>query len=295
MPATRGVVAVAAVLASLSVVGSARAYCRTTTIRPPLGYDPTVNGCWTEGVPLAWALGRVPYGVATGASRQVSLADATRIADASFASWNDTLCTGGSVGIEAFDDGPITSVPDGSDLQADGTDASVLAIWGMCADSAACDPRVHDVLVFDDDRWPYDDPTSTLALTTVSYGLDDGRIFQAYTEINSAQNKLTTEEPPPANGDAFDLQAILTHEAGHFLGLAHSADPNAIMFATYKAGSIHLAPDDEEAICTVYPHVTDSPSSGGCAAAPSAPESWPPWSLVSLGALVAVARHRRRF
>jgi hypothetical protein len=98
--------------------------------------------------------------------------------------------------------------------------------------------------------WPYDDPVNTLALTTVTYGIDDARIYEIYTEVNSAQHELTTAEPPPANGAGFDLQSILTHEAGHFLGIAHATDTNAIMYAYYQPGAINLTADDIDAICT---------------------------------------------
>jgi len=53
-----------------------------------------------------------------------------------------------------------------------------------------------------------------------------------------------------------DLDSLLTHEAGHLLGLAHSSDSSATMFPGYEAGTIDLrtlAPDDITAICSVYP------------------------------------------
>jgi hypothetical protein len=78
--------------------------------------------------------------------------------------------------------------------------SGALASWASCSESTSCNATAHDVIVFDDDAWPYNDPVNTLALTTVTYGADDGRIFEAYTEVNSARNQLTTAEPPPTNG-----------------------------------------------------------------------------------------------
>jgi hypothetical protein len=208
-------------------------------------------------VPLAWAPGRVPYEVATAASKQVSLADATRAADLAFQAWNAAQCDGGAPGVQAYDDGPV-AVPGG--LEGD-----ALAAWAGCTDSTSCEPTAHDVIVFDDDSWPNNDPTNTLALTTVSYGLDDGRIFEAYTEVNSAQHQITTTEPPPADGHSYDLQAILTHEAGHFLGLAHATATSSIMYAYYRPGAIALTPDDVDAICTVYPTPPPSEPRAWCA------------------------------
>jgi hypothetical protein len=233
----------------------ADAFCRTTTSQVPSGYDPAVSGCWPQGTPLAWPMTRVPYGVASAASHQVSLADATRIAHLAFSTWENAACAGGSPNIEPFDDGPIGSVPEAGD----------------CSSSATCDdPAAHDVIVFDDDKWPYDDSANSLALTTVTFGVDDGRIFEAYTEVNSAEHELTTQEPPPANSGAYDLQAILTHEAGHFLGLAHATDTTSLMYAFYQPGAVELTADDLSGICTIYP--PSKPSNGGCSAT-SAPTS----------------------
>jgi hypothetical protein len=222
-----------------------RAYCRTTTSKAPSGYNPAVSGCWNDGVPLSWHAERVPYAVSRAASSQVPLSAATRIADLAFSAWNKALCDGKPLGITAYDDGP-----------ADVTDAGegdALAAWAQCTDSNSCNPSAHDVIVFDDAAWPYNDPANTLALTTVTYGVDDGQIFQAYTEVNTAEQTITTDEPPPVDGSAYDLQAILTHEAGHFLGLAHATSTTSIMYAYYHPGAIELTPDDVDGICAAYP------------------------------------------
>ena len=52
---------------------------------------------------------------------------------------------------------------------------------------------------------------------------------------------------PPAPPSAYDFQTIMTHEAGHFLGLAHTGDATAVMYAKYHAGTA-LQPDDVAAI-----------------------------------------------
>jgi MYXO-CTERM domain-containing protein len=256
---------------------SAHAFCRTTTSPVPAGYDPTQSGCWPQGTPLAWKASRAPYGLGSAASVQVSLMEATRIADLAFSTWNDTTCPDGAPAVQAYDDGPITSVPDGSD----------------CSTSASCDPQTHDVIVFDDVVWPHDDPANTLALTTVTFGVDDGAIFEAYTEVNATPgHPLTTEEPPPVGSDAYDLQAILTHEAGHFFGLAHAAETTSIMYAYYKPGKVALTADDIAGFCAIYPQ--PAKSSGGCTEA-SSTGSTGSWGLLVAGmALVAAHRARRR-
>jgi Matrixin len=270
------------------VPNAAHAYCRTTTSPVPLGYDPTTDGCWKQGVPLKWPGARVPYGVGAAASKQVSLADATRIADLAFDAWNQVQCGGNAVGVQAYDDGPITMVPDAGYLVPAGSDASILAGWASCAESNACDATAHDVIVFDDDAWPHDDSANTLALTTVTFGAVDGRIFEAYTEVNSAETVLTTTEPPTAG--AYDLQAILTHEAGHFLGLAHSADTSALMYALYQPGAIQLTADDTDAICAVYPA---NQAGGGCSLAVVGESPSTAWAIEGLSCAALLLLRRR--
>ncbi len=78
-------------------------------------------------------------------------------------------------------------------------------------------------------------------------------------EINVAQYQLTMED---ATAD-YDLQSVFTHEAGHFLGLAHSPDSSATMFAVYTPGSTafrSLAADDVAGVCAVYPAQTIDPA-----------------------------------
>jgi MYXO-CTERM domain-containing protein len=175
----------------------------------------------------------------------------------------------------------------------DGATGDALAEWAYCAESNSCAPIAHDVIVFDDAAWPYNDPVNTLALTTVTFGVDHGEIFEAYTEVNSAEHQLTTTEPPPAGGQTYDLQAILTHEAGHFLGLAHATDTSSIMYAYYTPGAITLTPDDLDAICAVYPQ--PSPKAGcACSAGGAGPGSAAVAAGLSLAVLGVLRKRRRR-
>jgi hypothetical protein len=252
-------------------------YCRTTT--EPLEasvQDPSVSGqCWTPGVDIAWADYRVPYGISTTGSKFFTVDEITPIADAAFAQWNSVMCDGGPVNVQAYDVGPLTYMPDG----------------GGCAVSTDCQPNTDDVIVFDDDVWPHDDLNNTLALTTVTYGVKDGRIFQAFTEVNTAVHSFTTLEPPPSGW--YDLQTVLSHEAGHFLGLAHSTMPSSLMWAFYSAGHYQLTPDDEAGICAIYG--AKPPSKSGCESVPAGTG----WNGVGVAlgaglcASVAVRRRRR--
>jgi hypothetical protein len=245
-----GVLALGLCVAIVVAARPAHAYCRTTTSQVPNGYNPAITGCWPDGKPLAWHGSRVPIGVVSTASSQISFADATRIEELAFGVWNDIVCPGGRPSIQAFDDGPITQVPQSG-----------------CSSSAGCDAAVNDYIIFDDAAWPHDDPANALGLTTVTFGVDDGRIFAAYTEINTAQKTIVAQEPAPPG--AYDLQSILTHEAGHFFGLAHSTEASAVMYAFYHSGATNLTADDMAGFCAIYPPASQSGGGGGgCAVGP---------------------------
>ena len=113
----------------------------------------------------------------------------------------------------------------------------------------------------------------------------------------------------------YDLQAIVTHEVGHFIGIAHSPDPSAVMYASYPPGSISqrtLTPDDVGAVCEIYPPKSgvvcdstprggftatcdDPPSSSGCAVAGSEDTnaSFAFSTMLGLGLLAMVRLVRR--
>jgi hypothetical protein len=255
---------------------AAGAFCRTTTAHEPVPYDPVASGCWTQGAPLAWAgAQRIPYAISQTASDQMSLDDATRIAHLAFDAWNTASCNGQPPNVQAYDDGPVS--PD--------------AVADDCG-LKACDPTVHDtlhVVVFDDVVWPHNDPNNTLALTTVTYGIDSGEIFDADIEVNTAQHKITAQEPPPSG--TFALRAILTHEAGHFFGLAHATSTTPIMYAQYQPDAVTLTQDDVDGVCSIYPPenragcVCDAARGGHGAGAIAA--------MASLAALAAARRRRR--
>jgi hypothetical protein len=120
-------------------------------------------------------------------------------------------------------------------------------------------PNTNSVL-FHDDAWPDDDGAGctpsdmTIALTTVTFHPSTGELWDADIEINTACHPISTTTPVP--GDRYDLQSILQHETGHFLGLAHPPDPEAVMFYLYSPGTEgkrSLNVDDIRGACSVYP------------------------------------------
>jgi hypothetical protein len=213
-----------------TTTSSQAAYCRTTTVDVPASFVPTTTKpCWTEGVPLVWKTMPIEYAINESASAEVSLPQIEAAMATAFEQWSGAACPGGgTTTLDVRFAAPTTARLSKSD-------------------------RLN-VVMFDDASWPHQDPASTLALTTVTYDVVTGEILDADLEINSANIKLTASGTPPATG--YDLLSIVTHEAGHFVGFAHSPNVHATMYASYTPGSIamrSLSTDDVAGVCAVYP------------------------------------------
>lgn len=266
-----------AFLATVVAAADAGAFCRTTTAPLPSGFDPTVDGCWTKGAPIAWLWDqRVAFSLDAAASKQVDLADATTAADNAFARWSNVQCDGRAPNVTAFDSGPV--------------DAQTVA--AECT-TTPCDPTgpgAYHLIAFRDDGWEYDDPANTLALTTVTYAVDSAVLFDAEIEINTHDHKLTTAVPTPAG--SFDLEAVLTHEAGHFLGLAHATNEESVMYAYYSADTRDLTADDVAGVCSAYPP-QEGPTGLSCRIGTTAPAGWS-FAAFAASFLALVWARRRR-
>jgi hypothetical protein len=278
----RAIVSLAVAAAASSFSVAAGAFCRTTTAPIPAGYDPTMEGCITLGVPLAWASMPVTFELNQAASAHVSLAEATPIFDAAFAVWAAASCpTDGAASHPSLSFERLATT-DAAFVQCNGADAEA------CEQAEAIGP--HQIL-FRDDAWPYDDSANVIALTTVTFGVDDGHMRSANMEINAHDFTISVVDPPPVG--EISLTAIARHEAGHFIGLAHAQTTSAVMYAFYQPSAIDLTPDDVDGVCTVYP---PAPPSRGCAcsAGGRAGDAIGSGATAVAIAIAAVRRRKRR-
>lgn len=226
-----------ALVATFTAARNAAAFCRATTCdpaNPALNCAPDSQNCLTVGAPLAWPSSCVTVSVqADAAPKQhidydAALGSVTR----AFAAWTSAACTGGPPAITVDVKGPISCAA--SEYNPDGGNANIV--------------------VFRENEWPYPGgEDGALGLTRVRFDPASGEIWDADIEVNAVGQTLRVGDPAPG---AVDLDSLLTHEAGHLLGLAHTRDKTATMYPGYEPGTIDLrtlAPDDVAGICAIYP------------------------------------------
>lgn len=203
----------------------------------------------------------------------------------------------------------------------------------------------YNVLVFRHDSWcKAGDPTmcydpAALAITSVFVSTADGKIRDGDVEVNARNFVWADADLDPTRGKQ-DLQNALTHEFGHLIGLDHTcyipgtvANPpldntgtavpscdqaseairETTMFASAVPGDVSkrtLAPDDQQAVCDIYPVASDpmtcpaegtpassNPNGCGCAVGAGAGSPALPVAVLVTGgafALLAARRSRRR-
>lgn len=242
-----------------------------------------VRSTTPSGQCLWWSTRSVHYAVndfsASGAASVCSSSPAGQVftsVEASFATWNGA---GGCSDVQLVLDGLTASTATGldcqnlvvfrrgpcTDLVPPGDPCRLWSVNGAatvnCADKWNC--------------WDTDDPfhadSRVIALTTVSYVQGSGEIVDADMELNAWAGSGPSPPgyyftcldaggvcaaPGQAGCIAMDLQNVVTHEAGHVLGLGHSLDPTATMFAQAPAGETSkrtLAADDVSGLCAIYP------------------------------------------
>ncbi len=183
------------------------------------------------GTPLRWPTPCIGFSVQEDASAQIGYAETEAAFEQAFAAWMASDCGDGAhPRIQVSNAGPVSC--DRHEYNQEKGNANVI--------------------VYRDDEWPHPGSQHTLALTTVTYNLDNGEIYDADMELNSADHEFTTGD----TGVIFDLLSIATHETGHFLGLSHSPDSAATMFSGYNQGTMglrDLTVDDMHGMCAVYP------------------------------------------
>jgi hypothetical protein len=303
----RAATTAAALVVVLASAGPARAYVRATEQHSQL---PTF---WTSSCEIVT--------IYTNGFTQMTTDEVAKSIAAAAHAWSPELVT----------------CPKRANLDAGSGHPSFEIITQLASGGAvpSVGPDGKNVVIFQTESWDY--YADAIALTHRSTD-PSGRIFDADIEVNAATidfvwANLDPNSPPARGGqDQIDLQAAITHEFGHFLGLAHTCfdlgpdgetqsvddqgqpSPNcpdgnaqqraAVMWYFVERGVLGttkrvVTTDDARGVCGIYPPTATPPvcaadlPEDGCGCRTSGRGGAPSAVLVTMTALVGARRRRR--
>lgn len=216
----------------LLLAAHSSAYCQATSCDPSKALCARdAQSCLTTGLPLAWSSSCLQVYVqadgspAQGISFDAAKASVTR----AFDTWLAADCGKAAPSL------------------------SVQVLGPIACDASEYNPtqKNANIVVFRDKEWPYIGGEDALGFTHLRFDPKTGELWDADIEINAVAEPYSIGEPVTGA----DLDSVLTHEAGHLLGLAHTLAKDATMFSSYTPGTDTLktlAADDVRAVCAVY-------------------------------------------
>jgi hypothetical protein len=90
---------------------------------------------------------------------------------------------------------------------------------------------------------PFDGPGDVLAHASFPNPYDKSQVFLHFDDDEQWVDSDTQD---------VDLETVAAHEIGHTLGLAHSSDPNALMYPSYSGPHRSLDADDIAGVQSIY-------------------------------------------
>lgn len=261
------------------------AYCRLTTCQPVESCQTDEQGCPAEGAALRWTKLPVPYRLHARGYSKIEVTPLRAAIRKAFDRWTTVECKGERTSLRFAEE------PEAQPNEPDAAYAVTMVNEG----------------------WPFDH--GALAQTTHDFGKESGTVKNAIIQVNTASHdfRVASDDSPTAltaeTGGA-DLESVLVHEVGHYIGLAHSSDPRSIMASSYCQNeerckqaelSRDLAEDDIAAVCALYPPDSQKPvietdpgpgnaTSFGCTNAPSPRGALPIAGLLALALVSALRR-----
>jgi hypothetical protein len=234
----RYLLCLAVAVSTLVTSASASAYCLMTTTMPT-AEDPCPEG----GVAIAWRRPCLGLALDETGARDLSAEVVRDAVFRSFERWTELTCDGLSRNFEFRLEDELASCQR-AHFDFRGANANTLAF------------------VPDFEELGYD--STAFAVTVVWHSLDSGEIFDADMLVNEHfAPYVICPDWGCAAPSHIDLENVITHEAGHFFGLAHSEVSTATMYARAPRGEITkrtLEEDDVLGFCAAYPE----PLTGEC-------------------------------
>jgi Matrixin len=254
---------------------------------------------------LQWRQMPIPYRFQQNLSSKLLPTETKRAIRAAFSRWTDVRCGGLRTSLrfteleETTQGKPLIVIPEEATPQ------------GKSSVTAPDNFGIY----FRDVGWP-DQRTvdRSIAVTHLFHGRGQTTVNGADMEINTSnfrffidEDELDTKaylaQQSEGTDDRKDLEAVLTHEVGHYIGLAHSNAPLALMNPSdcgakgrceegRRVQARRLSDDEQDAICQLYPpgaEPTADPTAGGCQTA-----SNPAFSSLFIGLCVLGATCLRR-
>lgn len=202
----------------------AEAFCRSNTCQAN-GSCETGHVCAIGGAPLRWNRACISFSVQRNVpfSTGMTLDQAETVVSKAFQTWMDAPCSSGKT--------PTIGAVNLGEVLCDKVE------FNSCSGNA-------NAWLFRIGEWTHSDSVHTYGLTTVQFNKNTGEMQGADVELNV----------PRILVDGISFDKVITHEAGHFFGLDHSALADATMAPSPGKRDISvLAQDDIDGICALYP------------------------------------------
>ncbi len=233
---------------------SARAWCQmTSSNRTGRPGDPCILANPPETFPLAWRRRCTSLSLSSMGSHDLSPNQVRGIFEASISAWENVLCDGAPTGLSAFVSSDINACTNANHFTNDRNVHAIIFVPSGWSTERMHDPRAY-------------------AVTLVWHDRRSGEIWDVDMEINEQRGPYTVCPPSGCSPGVVDLQNVVTHEMGHYFGLAHTPDDRlATMWGSAEPNETFkrdLQPDDIEGICAVYapgtlPEACDPTPRGG--------------------------------